>query len=330
MKGIFVVEKNRLDVLELPEPEIGPYDVLVEVLACGICNSTDWKILEGDFQSGSFPILLGHESVGRVIEAGEKVEHFKLGDMVLRSYLRDDQIPSPGGRSRWGGFVQRAIVTDLWAQKGAGTIHRQQVVPGHIDPVHAVAMITLKENIDCLESTDVKAGQSLAIVGTGPVAQALVFCAHLMGISPVVAFGRRPEWKDRFEALGADAYVTGSDYPPIVDDVMSRGGFDRAIEAVGSRDALSRCLEVLSDKGRVNLYGVPPESEPYREQETSDSRVFCAEVLEARAHERLLDWIDEGKVDLSEWISDSYPWTDYERAFSLVKDKKANKAALTF
>jgi NADPH:quinone reductase-like Zn-dependent oxidoreductase len=128
MKGIFVIDIDQTEIRELPEPEIGPYEALVQVEACGICNSTDWKIIEGEFVSGSFPILLGHESVGRVI---------RVGDRVLRSTLRDEHMPFPGGRSCWGGYVERAIVTDVWAQEGqeyGGFPHPQQIVPSHIPP----------------------------------------------------------------------------------------------------------------------------------------------------------------------------------------------------
>ena len=100
--------------------------------ACAICNSTDHKLMAGEFFSGTFPMLLGHESVGRVVQVGERVRSFRVGDRVLRSTLRDGHVPYPGGRSRWGGFVEKAIVTDVWAEKGLpynAFPHPQQIVP---------------------------------------------------------------------------------------------------------------------------------------------------------------------------------------------------------
>jgi len=333
MKGIFVTAKDRTDILELPELEIGSYEALVQVEACGICNSTDWKIIEGEFVSGTFPILLGHESVGRVIRVGDRVRSFHVGDRVLRSTLRDEHVPFPGGRSCWGGYVERAIVTDVWAQKGEAYNvfpHPQQIVPSHIPPVHAVAMITLKETINCLDNSDVGVGQSLAIVGTGPVAQSLTFFAKLSGVAPVIVFGRRPAWGDRFAKLGADGYVAGDDVPPEVRTILGRGGFDRAIEAVGARSALSRCLQVIEPEGRVNLYGIAPESEPYLSGEASDPRVFRSRVAEAEAHDRLLAWIERGEVALADWISHEMPWTDYRLGFDMIQNKTANRMVLTF
>jgi len=275
--------------------------------------------------------------VGRVIEVGKKVRSFQVGDRVLRPGMRDAHVPYPGGRSCWGGFVERALVTDAWAEKGTAYNafpHPQQIVPAEIPPEPAVALITLKETLNCLQHTEVQAGQSLAIVGTGPVAQALTRFAKLWTvegahIGPVVVFGRREAWAPRFEALGADAYVVGDDFSP-VQGIMAGGGFDRAIEAVGSRSALSRCLEVLKPEGRVNLYGIPPEAEPYLPEEAADPRVFRGKVAEAEVHELLLQWVKEGEIDLEAWISHQMPWTEYERGFELVHQKKANKVVLTF
>jgi threonine dehydrogenase-like Zn-dependent dehydrogenase len=333
MKGVFVTAVNETAILDLPEPEIGPYEALVEVEACGICNSTDRKIIEGEFVSGTFPVLLGHESVGRVIRVGEQVRSFQVGDRVLRSTLRDEHVPYPGGRSCWGGFVERAIVSDVWSEQGApynAFPHPQQIVPPGTSPVDAVAMITLKETISCLDSTGVGPGQSLAITGTGPVAQALTVVAKRSGIAPVVVFGRRARWAATFTALGADGYVAGAEVSPEVQAILDRGGFDRAIEAVGARAALTRCLEVLRPDGRVNVYGVAPESEPYLEAEMDDRRAFRGRVAEAEAHDRLVDWVAQGKIALSDWISHQMPWTKYQRGLQMVHEKEANKVALTF
>jgi threonine dehydrogenase-like Zn-dependent dehydrogenase len=333
MKGIFVTEKGSLKVLNLPEPEPGSYEAIVQVKACGICNSTDWKLIEGEFFAGTFPILLGHESVGEVCDVGPNVRHFRVGDLVLRSTLRNDHIPFPGGRSCWGGFVEKAIVTDVWAQRNveyAALPHPQQVVPPGIRPEHAVAMIMLKETLSCLQNTDLQPGHSLAIVGTGPVAQALTMFAHLSGVEPVVVFGRRPEYAGRFVRLGATAYVAGEDLPAEVRTIMAHGGFDRVIEAVGSRQALTRCLRAVKREGRVNLYGIPPQSEPYAKEDEADRRVFRSKVVEGEMHEQLVAWIDDGRVRLDEWITHVLPWSEHRRAFEMIRKREANKVVLAF
>jgi threonine dehydrogenase-like Zn-dependent dehydrogenase len=142
-------------------------------------------------------------------------------------------------------------------------------------------------------------------------------------------FGRRAEWQGRFSELGVDAYVHGDAFPAQVQDILDAGGFDRAIEAVGARSALSRCLQVLKPEGKVNLYGIAPESEPYLAEQEADPRVFRGSVAEAEEHEALLKWVAQGHVNLADWISHVMPWTDYRHGFDMVADKRANKVVLT-
>jgi len=188
----------------------------------------------------------------------------------------------------------------------------------------------LKKNLSCIENSDVHKGHSLAIVGTGPSAQSIAMWVKLLGIAPVVVFGRSIKWAGRFAELGVDAYVAGDNFTPEVQGIMKNGGFDRAIEAVGLGSALSRCLHIVKSNGKVNLYGMPADDEPYNRKEESDPRVFRAKVAEAKEHDKLLRWIDQRKVNLADWVSHSIPWTEYQRGFDLVKEKKARKVVLTF
>lgn len=73
MKAAVVVQPGKLEIREIPEPEINDYQVLVEQLACGVCTGTDWKLLEGHFKGfHTYPAVLGHEAVGRVIKEGKR------------------------------------------------------------------------------------------------------------------------------------------------------------------------------------------------------------------------------------------------------------------
>jgi threonine dehydrogenase-like Zn-dependent dehydrogenase len=323
MKGLFVLDKGRLGFLDMPVPEPGPYDALVRIRACGICNSTDRKLMENAFCPGPFPALLGHESVGEVVRVGEKVRSYHEGDLVLRPGLTDAEVGVPGARSVWGGFAEMGLVQDVWAQQGQkdnAFPHPQQIVPRGIDPELAVAMITLKETMSCLRSTAVEPGQSLGIVGTGPVAEALAFFARQRGIAPIVVLGRNPVHRDRMLAAGATEYLT--------DDDRMRSRLDRVIEAVGSRAALRRALEVCRPEGRVNVYGVAPEYEPYDPGDMADPRVFVGRVAEAEEHDELLGLVAGGTVRLSDWVDRVLPWTDYELGFALVAERRARKVVL--
>ncbi len=318
--------------MEMPVPRPGPYEALVKTEASAICNSTDSKVLHGEFFSGTWPVLLGHETVGRIVKLGEGVRSFKVGDQVLRGTLADSHVPFTGGRSCWGGFVEYNLVTDVWAKAGAGYNawpHPQQIVPSSISPVDATLLITLKENLSVVSNFDV-IGHKLAIVGTGPVAQAMTLFAHLLGAKAVVVYGRNPAWRERFIKLGADAYQTGKERPASVGKGVMAEGFERVLEAVGSRAALSQCIELANPVGKVGIYGIPSEGEPYAENDLKNPMVSTPKVAEAEVHAQILNMIDKGQVNLADWVSQVLPWEEYALGFERVWRKEANKVVLTF
>jgi threonine dehydrogenase-like Zn-dependent dehydrogenase len=330
MLGLFIIEKNKLGFLECEVPQIGEYEALVEILSCGICNSTDWKIIEGRFKKGPFPILLGHESVGRIVKTGKGVRNYKEGDLVLRPRMYDKDL-SISGSVRFGGFAEMGVVTDVWAREGVpynSIAHPQQKIPKSISAVQAASLITLKENLSSVKNTGVGPGESLAIVGTGPVAQTMVVSAKLLGISPIAVFGRQAKWADKFYNLGADWYVSGTEYPDDIFRLLDRGGFDKVIEAVGSQVALSKCIEIVKNDGLVNLYGMPADDEVYEEDLLKDPRIDRARVSEAEVHDEMLHLVEDGTINLDDWVSHVLPWEEYEYGFNQVKEKKADKVIL--
>jgi threonine dehydrogenase-like Zn-dependent dehydrogenase len=335
MRAIVAVAPGSVSLIDLPIPAIGPYEALVKVEACGICNGTDIKLIDGEFLPGPFPSAIGHESVGVVVKAGEKVRSFRLGDRVLRPLLYDSHVPD--GRSTWGGMSEYGIVIDAIAirQDGADVqVHwaapKQQVVPASISPAHAAAMITLKETLQVLRVFGVGNGKPVAILGTGPVAQAYCFFSKMLGASPVAVFGRRPVYANRFRALGADTYVTGDDYPVLVRDRIARGGFGQVIEAVGSPEALKRCLELAGSTGQVRVYGIAPVSHSWNEVDLSDSRVQRMGAKEDQVHDEMLSLVAQEMVVLSDWVSHVMPVRDFVRGFEIVRSKQASKLVLTF
>jgi len=337
MRGLFATGPGQLAIMELPIPEPGPFQALLKTEACAICNSTDTKLLHGQFFGGTWPVLLGHEVVGRVVKLGEGVTSYKLGDLVFRGNLQDNQVPYPGGRSCWGGFVEYNLVTDVWARDGlpAGSPpHPQQVIPPGIDPILATALITLKENLSVITQFDVK-GRMVAIIGTGPVAQSMTLFAKKVGARYIAVFGRREEWRSHLEALGADAYVVGEDWPRSVREIVAKadgvstGGFERVLEAVGSRSALKRCVEVAGTRGQVCAYGVAPADEPYDPADLALPNVTVPNVTEAIAHDQMLAWVASGEVHLQDWVDAVLPLDEYARGFEMVWAKKANKVVLT-
>jgi D-arabinose 1-dehydrogenase-like Zn-dependent alcohol dehydrogenase len=88
MKAVAVLKPGKVAIVDIPMSKPGPYEVLVKSETAFICNATDRKIVQGHAASlgigpDSYPLILGHETVGRVVEVAPKVTSFKLGDRIL-------------------------------------------------------------------------------------------------------------------------------------------------------------------------------------------------------------------------------------------------------
>lgn len=333
MKALAAIEPGKLGIVELDMPTPGKYEALVRMDACAICNSTDHKLLNNEFCSGSFPVILGHESVGTVIETGSGVVNFKQEDLVFRQRLGDQHVPGDG-RSLWGGFGEYGLVTDEWAEQGLpygpdSIPHNQQKVLIDIKPELAVGMVTLMECLDCIKTCGASSGKSVAIVGSGPVGQALAMFAKLLGADPVYAFGRNPLHSCRFMQVSkVDDYISDTQPPTDVQNIVFKGGFDIVVEAVGSIDALDKSITLAGSTGQVCVYGVAPGSSPYRPDQFDRPNVSAVGAIEGRVQAQLVNWIESGKVNLSEWVSHVLPYNDYQKAFDLVESREALKAVL--
>ena len=90
MKALIVDGEGRLSVEEISMPQIGPCQALVKMESCGVCNGTDRKLIHRTFKNfHTYPAILGHEGVGKVVKTGEFVENLHVGDRVLLPFLEE-------------------------------------------------------------------------------------------------------------------------------------------------------------------------------------------------------------------------------------------------
>jgi len=253
MKAAVVVEPGRLEILDVPEPRMGDYQVLVEQLACGVCTGTDSKVIAGHFKGfDTYPAVLGHEAVGRVIERGKHVRYFQPGDLVLRPGL--EQIGDGSVHSGWGAFARygvagdwRAMHEDGRARPEAGYLDvylSQQTVPASLAPAHAAMLITYKEVLSSAYRFGFRSNASILIYGLGPVGLTFVRFAKILGLGPILAADRHPNRRALALGLGADGCCDPTEESPEA-WVKRRvpGGLDFVVDAVGVSDLANRAMK---------------------------------------------------------------------------------------
>ena len=119
MRAAVIEAPGVLKIWDIPQPVPGEYDALCENLYGATCTGTDTHLIRNTFPWGcTYPAILGHESIGRVIECGSKVRNLRVGDLVTRVSAPAD--PTIGLSVSWGGFAQYGIARDHWAMRADG------------------------------------------------------------------------------------------------------------------------------------------------------------------------------------------------------------------
>jgi len=320
MKALLVPERGKLKIGDIPAPELEPYDALVRIEACGICNSTDHKLIEGQmYWAPPFPFVLGHESVGTVVEVGPKVHKFRIGDRVTRPVAF-----WPGSRPTlnvaMGGFSEWGIVRDGAAMAADGdaslandyTILRQVVVPAHLSPRDAALAISLSETASVLRHLPNLRGKTVVVAGTGVVGFAFGLWIKLAG-GFVITLGRRAERLARARELGADVAIDTREQAYLEAIREAAGGaVDGLIEATGDSALASALLTILKPDGFASGYGVPPTGQTY------DPRWMASIVEEHLSYAWVADLLARGWIRPEWFVSHSWTLDEAPTAFAEV------------
>lgn len=146
MRAAAVTAPGRVEVIDVADPHVGPFDVLCEALVGSVCAGTDTHVIEGAFGPTGYPKIIGHETVGRVVEVGSDVRNFSAGDLVTRVGAP----PSQDYLLAWGGMVQFPVGKDHRAMREQGMPRQEwwshrinQVIPeGLLEVRHSSMFIT--------------------------------------------------------------------------------------------------------------------------------------------------------------------------------------------
>jgi L-iditol 2-dehydrogenase len=202
-----VIAPRTSHVEEAPTPAPGPGQLLVEVVASGVCTSDLGPWLRGP--EGGAPIELGHEITGRVVATGSPDSRWRAGELVT----------GLGGP----GFATHAVLDDDLVLP----------VPAGLDPAHAIGepIATLEEAIS---RTPVTAGSRVAVVGLGFMGLGLLQLARARAPRTIIAVDPNPEARERALALGADIAL----HPDEVAGFVEAGQVTGAIAADARADVV--------------------------------------------------------------------------------------------
>jgi len=345
----------ELEEFTIEDP--GPNEILVRILASGVCH-TDLGMKRGDYGTDGFPHLLGHEGAGIVEAVGPGVESPKVGDHVMLAWR------APCGKCR---FCLRGRPNLCAASLNAEP--KMRTLDGHtLNPVlgigtfcthtlvHAAQAISYSPElpaqqmslIGCgvmtgvgaaLYSAEVRPGGTAAVFGCGGVGDSVIQGARLAGATTIIAVDvdpRKLEWAVQF---GATHTVNAREQDPVqrIKELTGGHGVDYSFEAVGRPETLEQAMLCRDLAGTCVLIGVPGSDATL---EVKLSRFFgmggavrvswYGDCLPTRDFPLLAAWYQQGALKLDELITRTIHLEDTEAAFEAMERGETLRSVIEF
>jgi L-iditol 2-dehydrogenase len=265
MMAAVLYGKEHLQVEPVAVPKIDAGDILVRVKVALTCG-TDVKVFRRGYHARMIvpPAVFGHELAGDVVAVGEDVANFSVGNRVVAANsapceecyfckrglqnLCEDLLFNNGAYAEYIRIPARIVERNTY------------LIPAHVGYHDAALVEPLACVVRGLEETAPQPGDTVAVIGLGPIGLMFVKLAKLYGCR-VIAVGRRKTQLDRAAALGADELIVGADSSnPVaqVRDLTRSRGADVAIEAVGKPQTWEWAVNMVRRGGTVNFFGGCP------------------------------------------------------------------------
>jgi threonine dehydrogenase-like Zn-dependent dehydrogenase len=338
MKAAVVPHHGTLEVREVCDPMPGPYDCLVDIDACATCAGTDTAIIEGYFPFlEETPYVLGHESTGRIVEVGEKVESFQLGQRVTRpaGILPGERRDGIG--SNWGGFAELGLVRDVAAAEADGIecrpMHAQsrRPLPDDVDPISGALSINHREILSVALKLGLKRSSRVVVIGSGYNGLLFaLFAAHL-GVRRVVLVGSEGRSDLALEDFKATAFVDYRREDAVERAAEAVGGEPtHLIDAVGTVSSVRMAQQLAGPQTAFGCYGIKEfeEIQPVVDELTESHPELDMGTDEVSATDRWYDLWQEDFFDREGMCDGTMPLSRVEEAYERLARREALKLVI--
>ncbi|HJQ75465.1 MAG TPA: zinc-dependent alcohol dehydrogenase family protein [Gaiellaceae bacterium] len=314
----------------VPDPSIvEPTDAVVRIDSSTICG-TDLHILKGDVPEVEPGTILGHEAVGTVVEVGSAVTNVQPGDRVLVSCI------TSCGRCRFckegryglctggGGWIFGHLIDGLQAEYARVPFADTSVykVP---DGLSDEQVLFLADILPTAYEVGVLAGRvepgdTVAVVGAGPIGLAAMMTAQLHSPGRIVALDLDSSRLEKALEFGADVAVDNGREDPVakVMDLTGGLGADVAIEAVGVPDTFELCTELIRPGGRVanvGMHGHPATL--HLEKLWIRDVLITTGLVDTTTTPKLLRLIESGRLDPTPFATHRFGLDETEQAYDV-------------
>ena len=314
---------RRFGIVDRAKPVAGPGEVLVRIAATAVCH-TDLAIYTGEHPGVRYPVVMGHESTGVIDSIGDGVTGINPGQHVIINPIItcghcDSCLRGAGHLCRNAGLFGREVEGSMgeYVNLAARYVHP---LPDRLPLADATLIETLATVRHSQVRLGLKAGESVVVIGQGTTGLLHTRLAVLAGANPVIAVSRT-RWKlDMATQMGAHHAVDVSAEKAVgeVTRLTGGSGADVVIDTAGGASVFMAAIDMLRPGGRLAPYAISHECCPgfttfpmyYKEISIIGSRALTDADMAPS-----IDLVASGKIDVSNFVSASYPLDRTPEAF---------------
>lgn len=329
MKGFVFHGPGQSAWEDVPDPAIKePTDAIVRIDTVSVCG-TDLHILKGDVPEVRPGTVLGHEAVGEIVEIGSDVHTTRPGDRVLVSCI------TACGRCGYcwertygqcrggGGWILGHLIDGTHAEYARVPYADLSVhtLPGTLDSKDAVLLADIfptAYEVGVLNG-HVRPGDTVAVVGVGPVGLAAIATARLFAPERIIAVDLTPTRLDAAKQLGADVLADAREAPEqLVADLTDGLGADVVMEVVGEPESFEMCTRMVRPGGHVANIGVHGKPVTlHLEDLWIKNLTITTGLVDTYSTPTLLRMAVAGRLPTSSLVTHTFPLDQMEEAYDV-------------
>lgn len=341
MRALVVRAPMNFKVEDVPVPKVPEGGLLLKVLACGLCGS-DLRTLRMGHRNVTFPWTIGHEICGEVVEKGALYSGgLTNGDRLAvgpLAYCGTCEFCQDGeyelcenqkeiGQHWAGGFAQYIAIPEESVRLG-----NIQKIPNDSDPELAAIAEPVSSCVNAQEKADIKLGETVVIIGTGPIGCIHISLARARGASKIYVVDISADRLKLAEAFEPDALINGSECDPVkeVMNLTNGKGAHVVIAAAPAPQAAVQAVEMARKGGRVIQFGGMPKgnSKPGVDMNLVHYRglhIIGTTTFAPRHNRTALQLLVDGIIPKEKLVSHTFSLEDFEVGAKLALEGKVLK-----
>lgn len=347
MRAMVVTEPGKMELRQVPIPKIGPKDILFKITYASVCGGDLPAFYEGRYIQ-HYPITIGHEFTGYVVEAGEEVKDIPVGMRFMGTNIQwcgECEACKAGRFFECEDVVKKGLgfgVDGVFAEYGV--LHNAMLnvsvypLPDSINDLEGATCEPMCVGAGVADTLGIKDGDKVVIYGTGIIGQSLIQTIKAQWDCEVAVVNRSTFRLDLAKESGADIVISPTKDKPAIETLRElwgtstyayhyenskSGNADVVVECTGNPDIVAECFRVVRNGGTVSL--VAGYSDDYT------APIAPADLFFKSIHyvpglngnfAKSVQYMAEGKFKTTHLITHVYPLEQLEEAFKMAKNTK--------